>query len=73
MITTLKNENIIHEYKDETEYNIRMAEAMISAAKQYLYKEYDKYADVQKWMNKAENLRQWTDILLSKHLHKGLE
>ena len=33
-----------------------------------LNEEYDNYADVQKWMNKAEDLRWLTTTLLSKHI-----
>ena len=55
------------------EENIRMAEGFISEAKRCMKEEYDNYADVQKWMNKAEDLRLLTTILLSKHLNGKLE
>ena len=49
-----------------------MAEALISEAKRALSEEYDNYADVQRWMNKAEDLRMLTTTLLSKHLNGKL-
>ena len=61
------------EEKDKIENNIRMAEAFISEAKRTLHEEYDNYADVQRWMNKAEDLRLLTTILLSKHINGKLE
>lgn len=59
--------------KEKIERNIRMAEGFISEAKRSLEEEYDHYADVQRWMNKAEDLRMLTTILLSKHLNGKLE
>lgn len=50
-----------------------MAEGFISEAKRCMSEEYDNYADVQRWMNKAEDLRMLTTILLSKHLNGKLE
>lgn len=58
--------------KERIENNIRMAEGFISEAKRCLSEEYDHYADVQRWMNKAEDLRMLTTILLSKHLNGKL-
>ena len=55
------------------ENNIRMAEGFISEAKRCLGEEYDHYADVQRWMNQAENLRILTTVLLCKHLNGKLE
>ena len=57
----------------QIESNIRMAEALISEAKRALSEEYDNYADVQRWMNKAEDLRMLTTTLLSKHLNGKLK
>lgn len=59
--------------KEKIENNIRMAEGFISEAKRCLSEEYEHYADVQRWMNKAEVLRMLTTILLSKHLNGELE
>jgi len=59
--------------KEKIEENIRMAEGFISEAKRCLREEYDNYADVQRWMNKAEDLRLLTTILLSKHLNGKLK
>ena len=59
--------------KEKIEENIRMAEGFISEAKMCLMEEYDNYADVQMWMNKAEDLRWLTTILLSKHLDGKLK
>ena len=59
--------------KEKIEANIRMAEGFISEAKRCMREEYDNYADVQRWMNKAEDLRLLTTILLSKHLNGKLE
>jgi len=59
--------------KERIEENIRMAESFISEAKKCLSEEYDNYADVQKWMNKAEDLRELTAALLSKHLNGKLK
>jgi len=59
--------------KEKIEENIRMAEGFISEAKRCLREEYDNYADVQKWMNKVEDLRELTAILLSKHLNGKLK
>ena len=59
--------------KEKIENNIRMAEGFISEAKRSLREEYDHYADVQRWMNKAEDLRMLTTILLSKHLNGKME
>ena len=59
--------------KEKIEENIRMAEGFISEAKKCLWEEYDNYADVQRWMGKAEDLRLLTTILLSKHLNGKLK
>ena len=59
--------------KEKIEENIRMAEAFISKAKKCMSEEYANYADVQRWMNKAEDLRLLTTILLSKHLNGKLK
>jgi len=59
--------------KEKIAENIRMAECFISEAKRCMSEEYDNYADVQRWMNKAEDLRMLTTILLSKHLNGKLE
>ena len=59
--------------KERIEENIRMAEFFISEAKRCMSEDYDNYADVQRWMNKAENLRGLTVSLLSKHLNGKLE
>ena len=59
--------------KGRIEDNIRMAEAFISKAKLCMSADYDNYADVQRWMNKAEDLRESTAILLSKHLDGKLK
>ena len=59
--------------KEKIEENIRMAENFISEAKKCLSKEYDNYIDVQKWMNKAEDLRWLTTTLLSKHIDGKLK
>jgi hypothetical protein len=50
-----------------------MAEGFISEAKRCMKEEYDDYSDVQRWMNKAEDLRLLTTILLSKHLNGKLK
>lgn len=62
-----------NEAPEKIENNIRMAEGFISEAKRCLSEEYEHYADVQRWMNKAEDLRMLTTILLSKHLNGKLE
>ena len=59
--------------KERIEENIRMAEGFISKAKLCMSADYDNYADVQRWMNKAEDLRELTTTLLSKHLNGKLE
>lgn len=59
--------------KEKIENNIRMAEGFISEAKRCMSEEYDNYSDIQRWMNKAEDLRMLTTILLSKHLNGKLE
>jgi hypothetical protein len=58
---------------ERIEDNIRMAEAFISKAKKCMSEEYTNYADIQRWMNKAEDLRELTAILLSKHLNGKLK
>ena len=58
---------------DELEDDIRLAENLIQEAKNTLAKYWNDYADIQRWMGDAEQLRMSTDILLSKHLSKGLE
>jgi hypothetical protein len=59
--------------RKKIEENIRMAEGFISEAKRCMKEEYDDYSDVQRWMNKAEDLRLLTTILLSKHLNGKLK
>lgn len=59
--------------KERIEENIRMAEGFISEAKRCMSEDYNNYADVQRWMNKAEDLRELTTILLSKHLNGKLK
>ena len=59
--------------KERVEENIRMAEGFISKAKWCMSADYDNYADIQMWMNKAEDLRELTAILLSKHLNGKLK
>ena len=53
--------------------DIRMAETLIQRAKNTLLTYYDDYADIQEWMFEMEQVRKSTEILLSKHLSKGLE
>lgn len=59
--------------KERIEENIRMAEGFIQNAKLCMSANYDNYADIQMWMNKAEDLRELTAILLSKHLNGKLK
>ena len=58
---------------DKTESNIRLAESLIQKAKELMQDEYDKYEDVQHWMNHMELMRQETVILLSKYLNKKMK
>lgn len=53
--------------------DIRMAETLIQRAKNTLLTYYDDYADIQEWMFEMEQVRKSTEILLNKHLSKGLE
>lgn len=72
-ITNLKMSSMGVYNFDELEDDIRLVENLIQEAKNTLAKYWDDYADIQRWMGDAEQLRMSTDILLSKHLSKGLE
>ena len=58
---------------DELESDIRFTENLIQEAKDTLAKYWNDYADIQEWMFEMEQVRKSTEILLSKHLSKGLE
>lgn len=63
-----------HTYNfDELESDIRFVENLIQEAKNTLAKYWDDYADIQEWMFEMEQVRKSTEILLNKHLSKGLE